>query len=294
MRQALATLFALFALLTGSWVTIPAAHAEAVPTTVSVSAPSFRPAPDGVEDTVTISATVEPLASVTLSVDPGVVTWVLTADAQGHVSQVWNGQGAGGPDGLAAAGSHTITAVAHTTSGDVSAQTTVTVQIDTISASRDLLFTAKWGLAKNFSARCGKLVMPSAHHWPGSIGFNADGKCNSGRKNFAEGLFAIVPLGTFAGHTVHDYTTVQVSVYGGAAPKAYSRSGAILVPRDPHGAFLAPSKLSAHVGWHAGRIMPATDVMASDHSFAWDVVTLQHAHYDVRGFKVTIGYTYLY
>lgn len=296
MRQALATALTLAALTTMPWLVAPPADAaDPVPTTVSVSAPSFRPAPDGVQDTVTISVADPTATSVTLSVDPGVATWTLVPDATTHqVSQVWDGKGNGGTDGLAAPGSHTITAVAHTPTGDVTAQTTVTVLIDTISATRDFAFTAKAGLVKSLNGRCGKLQMPSAHHWAGSIGFNADAKCDAGRKNYAEGVFAVIPLGTFAGHPVHDYTTVQVSVYGGGAPKAYRRSGALLVFRNPAGGFLPPTKLSAHVGWQTGRTLPASDVMYTDHSFGWDVVSLQHSHYDIQGFKVTFGYTYLY
>lgn len=296
MRQALATVLALFALLTGSWVIAPVAHADVPVTTVAVSASSFRPAPDGIEDSVTISATVDPAAtSVTITVDPGVASWTLTPDPGSHqVSQVWNGQGSGGTDGLASAGTHTITAVAHTPSGDVTGETTVTVLIDTISATRDLVLTAKPGLAKNLSGRCGKLQMPSAHHWRDSIGFNADARCAKHGKTYAEGVFAVRFLGTFEGHTVHAYTTIQVSAYGAAAPKAYRRSTGLLVLRGADGRFLQPAKLSANQGWHAGHTVPAIDVLYPDNSFAWDLVSLDHAHYDVKAFKITVGYTYLY
>lgn len=297
MRSALATVPALLALVVAPWLVAPAAHADPVPTAVSVSASSFRPAPDGVQDTVTIAATVDPSAtSVTITVDPGVASWTLTPDPTTHqVTQVWDGTSRTGPNGLATPGVHTVTAEALTPSGKVSAQTTVTVLIDTLSATQDLVFTAKAGLVKSFNGRCGKLQVPSAHHWSGSIGFNANAKCNTARKTYAEGVFAVRLFGTFAGHTVHDYTTIQVSAYGAAAPKAFRRSHALLVMRNSAGHFLQPATMSAHLGWHPGRAMPATDVMdPADHSFAWDVVSLDHAHYDVRGFKVTIGYTYLY
>lgn len=302
MRQTLATALALAAFTAVPWLVAPSAEATpptptAAPTTVSVSAPSFRPAPDGVQDTVTITATVDPSAtSVTLTIDAGVATWTLTPVAgatTGQVTQVWDGHGTGGPDGLAAPGSHTVTAVAHTPSGDLTAQTTVTVLIDTISATRDVSFTARQGLVKSVNGRCGSLQKPSSHRWPGSIGFNADAKCNTARKTYAEGVFGVLPYDTLDGHKVHDFTTVQISVYGGAA-KSRRTSTALSVLRSAQGAFLQPSRLSAHVGWHPGPVVPATLVMYPDHSFAWDVASLDHAHYDVLGFKVTIGYTYLY
>lgn len=303
MRSALAIALAAFALMMSSWAMAPAAHAaDPAPTTVTVSAPSFRPAPDGVEDTVTITATVDPaVPSVVLAVEPNVASWTLTPDPVTHqVSVVWDGKGNNGPDGLAPPGVHTISANAwgYTGTGLLvgTAVTTVNVQIDTLSANVAFRLKGQDGLVKSFNGRCGKLVKPSAHHWQGSVGFYADARCNrGGLKNSSDGLYAIRPLGSFSGHTVHDYSTVQVSVYGAAAPGSYRRSVGLLAMRTRNGKFYgAPTKLRAKLGWHAGPAVPATAVMASDHSFAWDIGTLGHTRYDVRALVVTVGYTYLY
>ena len=295
MRSALALVLALVALVASPWAAAPA-HADPVPTTVTLSAASFRPAPDGFQDTLVIRANVDPTAtSVTLTVDPGVATWTLTPDPTTHqVSVTWDGKGTG-PNGFAPAGTHPITATAHTPTGDLVGSASATVLIDVVPATAIDTLNAKFFFAQNFSARCGKLAMPSAHHWPGSIGVYADGRCNSGgRKNFSDAAFGARPHRQIDGHTVSSFTNIRLAVYGAAAPSANRSVGLLAYETTSGHIYGSPTRLPAHAGWHSGPVVPASSLMSDDDGFGWEIATLGHSRYDVKQIRITLSYTYLY
>ncbi len=220
----------------------------------------------------------------------GLVTRSVAADT--WIDEVWNGRDR--RNRYLPAGVFRVVARATDTAGNVVEM--ISPEVTTSNAKLKMLtstktYTAKKTLNDKFVGACSSLVSPSSHGWSGSLGYYSQTRCKRMTNN------ASVVVGAHAWWIPEavsgKYGKLKISAYGGGARGTRSAYAVMGYIRASDNEFLNRVQFPAGVGWHAGQsasVAPFVRFDAGRPFVVWNVGLTQGSRYDVKSFKVQIGY----
>lgn len=266
-------------------------------TSVTSSASTFYPYPDGYHDTVNaqVAAPADGGGTGTLQVrsSTGAVVRTFTNRTLVDGTTVsWNGTNNGGK--RVPAGRYRfrtiLTDAAGNTDTDTSSPFTVSAKRLVVKHFRTVV-TAQRSLVENDSGRCSSLRKPGLELGAGSVGYYSESKCTGRPRDGSQLAFGIhlvkVPSAV-------SYGTLAMRAYGRAA-KPRSRAIAFLVNSTGANSGSGPSHwLTGAAGWHSmGSYAKSRNYIQAGRRVAWAVVEGGGLRYDVSKFEVTLAYKVL-
>ena len=291
------------------------------------SAPDVFPATDGFRDTTgfTLTGQHEPWTDVSLRVTDdttGTVVRTLHSgdfrnprvgpDAPREGDRVsllaWDGRAADGAP--APAGDYTATATVHDVYGNAR-EVTAPLHVHAerlVRRSWTTTVTANSARVSSRAGRCSTLRAPASRKWSGSHLYGAGSVVGCRPRTSSDRLVQVtsqvrlpaLPAAAYADQPAADvadparYDTLAIAAYGGASTlRGKSRSTAALRWLRADGRGESARVLPAALGLHSGYGRAATGAVRSDRTVRFLTYATGLSSYDLKAFRLTLGYSVL-
>ena len=291
------------------------------------SAPDVFPVTDGFRDTTGFALTgqYEPWTDVSLRVTDDATGTVVRTLRSGDFRNPWVGPDAPRAgdrvsllawDGRATdgapvpAGDYTATATVHDVYGNAS-QVSAPLRVHAerlVRRSWTTTVTANGARVSSSAGRCSTLRAPASRRWAGSHLYGAGSIAGCRPRTSADRLVQVtsqvrlpaLPAATYADQPAADvadparYDTLAVAAYGGASTlRGKSRSTAALRWLRADGRGETARVLPAALGLHSGYGRVATGAVRGDRTVRFTTYATGLSSYDLKAFRLTLGYSVL-